>query len=274
MGLFQEFINKAVSTLRSGTYGCPSGVGISRRAIFEFQAGLLATWLIAKVATKQKVLARLLQFAERQFKKAASLSPLWVRARRHLGGIILFQGRRNEAMKHFEEADLLRDALALELGFEPDREVFLSTELTKSIGGIGQIDAYLKYQILNNDPRPYYLLARSVANGPFLNYWRSYLTIVTDPAEIDRLSNREAVYGVNWFTSMPSDLGHIHVHSAISNIQGLWSMKQRAPLLQLETKHADLLAVQKKKWGMEIEKSNYLSTHSQRRISWRVRYWS
>ena len=235
-----------------GAYARIPNLKISASAIASFQSGTVARWLIAKIITNQKLFNCLASVAERSFQRAVRAAPLWIDAQRALGYMMLFQGRRYEAMAQLGNAESLRDKLALRAGLEPDRKVFLPHEMSKVLGLLGHMDAYVKHRILNNDQRPYYLLARDgeIVNRPFLEYWRDYINLITDAAEIDKLSVDEAIYGVGWLAVMPRKNGVAHVHSVIAGLQRQWSVEQRAPLLRLRVEHAELLATQKKKWGM------------------------
>src|SRR6202166_1930483 len=221
-----------------GAYAKIPNLKISASAIASYQAGTFARWMIAKVITDYKLFTCLVRAAERNFQRAVRAAPLWIEVQRALGYMILFQGRRDEGMAQLAKAEALRDELALCAGFEPNSKVFLPPDITKVMGGNGHIEAYVKHRILNKDPRPYYLLAREgeIANKPFLDYWRDYITIVTDPTEVDKLSVEEAVYGVDWAV-MPHGNGVGHVHGVIVGLQRRWSAERRAPLLRLRAEH-------------------------------------
>lgn len=238
-----------------GAYAQIPNLKINASAIASFQSATFARWLIAKIITDQNLFNCLARLSERNFQRAVRAAPLWLDAQRALGYMILFQGRRDDAMVQLGNAEALRDELALRAGFEPDRKVFLPPETPKVLGGIGHIDAYVKHRILNGDQRPYYLLARNgeIVNKPFLEYWRDYITVVTDPAEVDKLAVAEAIYGVGWLGVMPRGDGVAHVHSVIAGLQRQWSAERRAPLLRLRAEHAEQLATQKQKWGMSEE---------------------
>jgi putative glycosyltransferase (TIGR04372 family) len=238
-----------------GAYARIPNLKINAGAIASFQSGTFARWLIAKNVTDLKLFKCLAIVAEKNFRSAVRAAPLWIDAQRALGYMILFQGRRDDAMVQLGKAEALRDKLALRAGFEPDRKVFLPPEISKVMGGIGHIDAYVKHRILNKDQRPYYLLARDgeIVNRPFLEYWRDYITVVTDRAQVDKLAVAEAIYGVGWLGVMPRGDGVAHVHSVIAGLQRQWSAERRAPLLRLRAEHAELLATQKQKWGMTEE---------------------
>ena len=235
-----------------GAYAKIPNLKIGASAIASYQAGTFARWMIAKVITDYKLFTRLAKAAERNFRRAVRAAPLWIEAQRALGYMILFQGRREEAMAQLAKAEALRDELALCAGFEPDCKIFLPPDTPRIMGGIGHIDAYVKYRILNNDSRPYYLLAREgeIVNKPFLDYWRDYVTIITNPVEVDKLSVAESIYSVGWLGVMPHGNGVGHVHSVAAGLQRQWSAERRAPLLRLRAEHAELLAAQKRKWGM------------------------
>jgi putative glycosyltransferase (TIGR04372 family) len=236
----------------AGAYARIPNLAIGASAIASFQTGTVARWLIAKIITDQKMFYRLAGLTEKYFRDAVRAAPLWIEVQRALGYIILFQGRRDEAIVQLGKAEALREELALRAGVEPDRKVYLPPETSRIMGGIGHIDADVKHRILNNDKRPYVVLARedAIVNRPFLDYWRDYVTVITDPAECDRLAVEEAIYGVGWLGVLPDGDGVAHVHGAIAALQRQWSEEGRAPLLKLRDEHAELVAAQKRAWGM------------------------
>ena len=235
-----------------GNYALVPHLEIGADAIAHYQAGTFARWMIAKVITDYELFTWLAPACERYFRGAANAAPLWIDVQRALGYMILFQGRREEGMAQLTKAESLRDDLARCAGMEPDAKVFLPPDTPRIMGGIGHIDAYVKYRILSNDPRPYFLLARpgEIVNRAFLDYWRDYVTIITNAAEVRELSVAECVYGVGWLGAMPQGNGIGHVHGVIAGLQRQWSAERRPPLLRLRPDHAERLAAQKKKWGM------------------------
>jgi len=214
--------------------------------------GTIARWFVAKGTTSQFGLTYLLRISEWFYRKAVHAAPCWIDARRELVGIILFQGKRKEAIEESEIEKQFQHKVAIHLGLPVDAKVFLPSAAAKIIGGMGHIDAYIKYRILTGDVRQYWLLAREIANKPFLDYWRDYITIVTEPRALAELRNQELAYGVCGFSAMPALDGHLtHIHTAISQIQRRWRGEHRPPLLVLKNEHAVMMAEQKKAWGMK-----------------------
>jgi putative glycosyltransferase (TIGR04372 family) len=193
-----------------------------------------------------------LRLAEASLRHVIKSAPLWIEAVRALGRNLWFQGRFNEAIQTFAAAERLRDKAAVVAGWPVDSCLFLPRNCVEVIGLMGHIEAFVKHKILTADPRTYYLLApaHDVVNNVFLDYWKDYITIVSQPEEIARLARQEPVYGVNWNWVMPQDGEITFVHAAMAAAQRDWQHAGRGPLLHLRQDHANVLHEARRKWGM------------------------
>ena len=263
MRTYLNWLSRAWRWFRRGAGGYSEipNVKITRAAVLNFQAAI-ATWSAAKYFTNERSVGRIAKITEHLFRRAVKAAPLWLHARRGLGNIVMYQGRRDEAVAQFARTETLRDELARAAGLDVNAKVFLPRQCGQNIGAIGCIDAFVKRKIMTGDPRPYYLLADplGISNPAFLDYWSDYVTIVTDRAEIARLAKFEAVYGVSWVSAMPREGSYVHIHRGISSIQQQWSSERRQPLLALRQRHAELLGKYKSKLGM-AETDWYICLH-------------
>jgi len=217
----------------------------------RFEAALHAEGMTARIGDGIQLM-NALRTAEGLLRRAIQVVPLWAELTRALGRNLWFQGRFDEAIAAFGEGEKLRDEMARTAGWPVDSSVYLPRNCAEVIGLMGHLDAFAKYKILTKDPRAYYLLAppQAVVNQPFLNYWKSLITIIADPRTIARHAPFEPVYGVNWNWVMPRDERTVFVHEGIAAIQRAWQKEGRPPLIQLQKDHAELLAAARRKWGM------------------------
>ena len=112
------------------------------------------------------------------------------------------------------------------------------------IGSTLHLDAYTKAGILGLRPpsrtvilhEPW--LRRYVANPCLLDYWRKYIDIVEDPAELRTLRPLRKNLAFN--VTGPMQCGHVTIpwgHSAAVYVQQQWDDQNRAPLLHLTDEH-------------------------------------
>lgn len=203
-----------------------------------------------------------LRTAEALLRRAMAKSPVWIELPRALGRNLMFQGRFDEGKQTFAQAELLRNEMAKVAGWPADTCVFLPRNCAEVIGLMGHLEAFVKYKILNDDPRPYYLLAppENVVNATFLDYWKVYVEVESRPTEIMRMEAFEPAYGVNWNWAMPQDDKIVFVHPVMAAVQRKWQSEGRPPLLQLRQEHADLLRSICGKWGMK-EDDKFVCLH-------------
>ncbi len=142
-----------------------------------------------------------------------------------------------------------------------DDHVFFFFLCIRSIGCMGHLDSFIKRKILTQDNRPYYVLApeQEIVNREFLNYWSSYIEIVTDPNDIAKLSVYQPIES-DWNWVIPEDYRRTSVckkvfysHYAMADIQGRWHQEGREPLLKLTKLHQAAVAEQRDRWGLQAE---------------------
>ena len=219
---------------------------------------LLAAGCAESMTTRNTDTTRLLAvlcITEELLRRAMKAAPFWAEPARALGRNLWFQGRFEEAIRMFASGEKLRDEMALMAEWPVDSCVFLPRDCTEVIDRMGHIDAFSKYKILTDDPRPYYLLAETqkIVNSAFLEYWKAYVTIVTDPDEIARLAPFERIYEVNWNRVMPQNGTMELKHRAMAAVHRAWHDAGRSPLIRLSQAHADALSQARIKWGMRAD---------------------
>lgn len=246
---------------RAWPFNVAPNIEIEPVAFARYMAAIFAEGMTARVADTAR-LTIALRTAEELLRQAIAISPIWIEPVRALGRNLWFQGRFDEAIQAFADAEPLRDAMAKAAGWQADTCIFLPRNCAEVIGLMGHIDAFAKYKILTGDPRPYYLLApeQGIVNAAFLDYWKDYIEVESRPSEIGRMSTFEPVYGVNWNWVMPKDGKIVFVHEAIAAIQRAWYAEGRAPLLQLRQDHAAALSSACSNWGMK-EGDRYVCLH-------------
>jgi putative glycosyltransferase (TIGR04372 family) len=105
-----------------------------------------------------------------------------------------------------------------------------------------QLDLYVKMRALGWIPPFTTILApqpNEVVNRCLLDYWRSYITVVDDPAEVARLSplKLRIAFDLNYLR-LPNGTA-VSKNRAIFPIQEEWQRQGRGPLLSLTEAHAD-----------------------------------
>jgi len=163
------------------------------------------------------------------------------------------EGKQQKSLAYLQKAERAKTALIKHNGWGKKNFIFLAPCNRRAIGGIAHVDAFVKRKILMNDHRIYYLLApeHDIVNPEALNYFSSYIQIVTDPEEIRQLSVYETVLRVNWDWAIPGDDGMDFAHYGMAKVQRQWYTEGRKPLLELNPSHRNLGEDQKKRWRMK-----------------------
>jgi len=246
--------------LRRGSFVAPQ-VWVERANASRYRRALAVETRAAEVADAAQLLSAL-RDAEGLLRETIKSMPVWPLPVQALGRNLWFQGRFQEAMQTFTVAEQLRDVMAWVARWPTDSCVFLPRNCTESIGLMGHLDAFVKHKILTADPRPYHLLApaHQVVNGAFLDYWKDHISVVSDPREIDRLANLEAVYAVNWNWVLPRNGALAFVHAGMAAVHSAWEAAGRAPLLRLRADHAAALCKARRGWGM-MDSDRFVCLH-------------
>ncbi|MCH9769618.1 MAG: TIGR04372 family glycosyltransferase [Gammaproteobacteria bacterium] len=170
-----------------------------------------------------------------------------------LGRNTWMQGKHKKALRHFRIGEAVRKKLVVKYHWQDKNFIMLPRNCAHVIGLMGHLDGFIKRKILNQDSRTYYLLApkNEIVNQCFLEYWSSYIKIITDQDEINTLAKYEPAFTVNWNWAILENDRMLHVHHALAKAQKRWYSENRAPLLKLTAEHQALLVNQKQAWGMQ-----------------------
>jgi len=162
------------------------------------------------------------------------------------------QGKKQESLLWFLKAEKAKNSLARCSNWEEKNFIVLPEPNARSIGCMGHLDAFVKRKILTGDSRTYYLpiLEEKIVNKDFLDYWSPYIQVVTNPEEIQKLSEYQSTLSVNWNWMMPGENSVDYVHYGMAKVQRQWYTEGRTPLLELNQSHRELAENQKKRWGM------------------------
>lgn len=191
---------------------------------------------------------------EQALRKLIKLSPLFVEGQRALARNLWFQGRYEESIQQFQQAEEQRLLFIKEMNMDPNALVLLPVNCGHVIGLMGHIDSFIKRKILSGEQAPYHLVVpeHERVNKVFFDYWAPYLKFefpVLDDIEYAAIN---MAYTVNWNWILPeTDKTVLHTHSAMAQIQRKWDIEDRRPLLTLTKEHSDLLAKYKADIGMK-----------------------
>jgi putative glycosyltransferase (TIGR04372 family) len=126
-------------------------------------------------------------------------------------------------------------------------------EMTRAIGGLVNIDLYVKMQILGMRP-PHHLKAIAprgrVGNLHYLKCWEPYVTIIDEPAEITRLLALRLIgdYGMAGVViEGKPDL----IPSAAARIQERWEAEGRPPVIRVTEEDRVRGRAVLAEWGLE-----------------------
>ena len=115
--------------------------------------------------------------------------------------------------------------------------LFLGMDWVRNVGHIAFLGQLIKLRELGLAPwRRIVVLAREprIANLAYLNCWRKYLTVVTDPLLVDRFEPLVTACGFRFSTLFPfAGRDPLHTAEIGSAVEEQWDLAGRAPLLAL-----------------------------------------
>jgi len=251
-----------IAFLERASYATVSpGIRIEPVVNARFMAAVFVEGMTSRVVDAGRLL-KALRAAEALLRRAINTAPLWAELTRALGRNLWFQGRFSEAIETFGAGELLRNDMARTAGWPVDSCVFLPRNCAEVIGLMGHMEAFVKHKILTNDQRRYYLLipSQNIVNRAFLDYWREYIEVVSEPERIAELAQLEPVYGVNWNWVLPKGGRTVFVHDGMAAVQRAWQRTGRGPVLHLRADHAEMLRAARLEWGMK-EGERFICLH-------------
>ncbi|MEG4914782.1 TIGR04372 family glycosyltransferase [Microcoleus sp. B7-D4] len=171
------------------------------------------------------------------WERALTLKPDWVHAYIMIGSRFSLRGQRQAWESMMEIAAQAQARMAETCQLHQLKVRFFTPFWTTCIGHIGLIDWYAKMSLLGwrSSNRQILLLrpGQAVANPCFLDYFRPYIDVISDPEIVDRILPltkylEDEVYSAtlsNGETKVYSELG--------AAAQKQWELEGRPPLLKL-----------------------------------------
>lgn len=162
----------------------------------------------------------------------------WIDASRTLAGLYFLPGRMREMNDVFKkeakvQRDIVREHQLDDLGIE-----FLPRYLPEgSIGNYEHLDMYVKAGILGLCPSKKLILlidSNDRVNNPcYLNYWKRYITVISDPLLIRMLTplEKQLTIPLNLYMSLRGKVYKSFL--ALGIIREQWIQEKRSPILTL-----------------------------------------
>ncbi|MDY6783419.1 MAG: TIGR04372 family glycosyltransferase, partial [Cyanobacteriota bacterium] len=173
------------------------------------------------------------------YEQAFRLKPDWIEGYYEAGNWLYHSGHIEQALEYWQQCVRTQEHLAQKLGYDLQSIRIYASEFTRNIGHIGFLDFHIKFdrlgwrslgdQAIVWDP-PHH----KVANRHLLNYWNSYIPILSDivlPENLQLLlsySEQRLLTGIT-----PVGEENLFFWTAAMAVQKRWEDEGRAPLLQL-----------------------------------------
>jgi putative glycosyltransferase (TIGR04372 family) len=197
-----------------------------------------------QLAAKRPIeVAKLLEFGSRAigcYQKVVALRPDWLEVHERLWSILFVMGEVDEAAEILRQAvdsqdrhSKLHQLNELGLRFIPADRVI------GNIGVLGILESYVKAAILGRQPLHKTILLLTsdtyVSNRCFLDYWRKYITIITDPKTIRQLAPLVPYLEDRLHWTLTYDGQAMFWPSVTAKLQKQWFQEDRAPLLEISS---------------------------------------
>lgn len=173
------------------------------------------------------------------FQNALWLNPENLEAYHDLHSFLHLLGRTDEASIVLQKFDDLKRKLAEECQEDQLAVRFVPNLITTGIGLLGNLDFYVKAGLLGWRP-PHKIImllpdGTAVSNQCFLDYWRQYVTLISDPKMIQMLSPLLDHLEDRIHQAMTCNGQAFYNSAAITMVQKQWDSENRSPLLKLST---------------------------------------
>jgi putative glycosyltransferase (TIGR04372 family) len=173
--------------------------------------------------------------AAAHFQKVLELNTESLKTYEDLFSLLYMMGRTKEAAAVLQQFDDVKRNLAE--ARQENRLVirFVPARMTGSIGLLGNLDYYVKAGLLGwRPPHKIIMLLPDnfvVSNSCFLNYWRQYITIISDPQTIQMLTPmaKHLEDPINWALTLNGQA--VFVSAANTMVQQQWDAEHRPPLM-------------------------------------------
>jgi len=227
-------------------------VSLDHQAAAYYWIGLLPERVMNTI-TDFSMLSILLTRSEFALRELIAQVPLFVDAYRALARNLWMQGRHNESLAQFQNAEMQRIEFAHCAAIDLSESIVLPTNCAHVIGLMGHLDAFIKKKILMNDHRTYYMNVQptELVNSEFFNYWEPHVQLGL-PKTQSSAAVMTMACTVDWNWAMPETSSTMaHVHTSIARIQRQWAREERPPLLTLSSTHLSQLEKYKRSVGMK-----------------------
>jgi putative glycosyltransferase (TIGR04372 family) len=192
-------------------------------------------------------LGKSLQFAGKNaeagavWDRAIAVNPLDLKTYYAVWHQLISTGEFKAADHYFRRHRAAQQQLAEQCGFVNDGTRYLTATWTSQVGHISYLDYYLKSRELGlSSARRIVILAQSseISNSSYLDCWKPYVEVVTDPAEIARLAPQAGCFE-DYLAMQSFDRRDVHVWMALVGgiVQKRWEAERRKPLIALSDDH-------------------------------------
>jgi len=167
--------------------------------------------------------------------RIVSLRPEWHEGWEAFSSALFFTGRmRGSIAASMKVAEIKRNEVAkTELAQLQIR--FLGDIWTGPIGHLTFLDSLAKSEILGwSPPEQRVLLSTTATSNPcYLNYWRKYFPLISDPEALARIQPVAEKLKMDFEVWPFKDGRLMHAYEAIDSIQQQWEAENRPPLLAI-----------------------------------------
>ena len=247
--VYQYVVGSCRSALRTGLYSLAVSLSIPWAAAYLWDVGKLVDKLSVNIESDNYDA----RFGAKLHAEVVSKLDLLERFAPNLkqgielrGTIALLSGRTAEWLAIQYQVFELQEyqARLASVGYPNTRILEPYFHILIGVGSTVHLDAYIKAGILGLRPpsrtvilhEPW--LRRYAVNPCILDYWRKYIDIVEDPAELRKLRPLRTSLGFN--VTGPMQCGNKTIpwgHSAAVYVQEQWDRQARPPLLHLTNEH-------------------------------------
>jgi len=247
--VYQYVVGSCRSALRTGLYSLAVSLSIPWAAAYLWNVGKLVDKLSVNIESDNYDApfgAKLHADVVSKLDLLERFAPNLKQAIELRGTIALLSGRTAEWLAIQYQVFKLQEnqARLASVGYPNTRILEPYFHILIGIGSTVHLDAYIKAGILGLRPpsrtvilhEPW--LRRYAVNPCMLDYWRKYIDIVEDPAELRKLRPLRTSLGYN--VAGPMQCGNKTIpwgHSAAVYVQEQWDRKVRPPLLHLTNEH-------------------------------------
>lgn len=175
------------------------------------------------------------------FGRTVKLNPEWLEAQEVYGRALWICHDYESAEEVWRHWLSSQAQVAAAQGHDPSAFRILNTVWCGWLGNNAHLDAYVKIGLLGWRPgHAMKLLAPAdrVANQAYLRGWEPYVDIVTDGAEVERLSALNSTLGDSLYTMVVNGTP-TYFPNAIALAQGEWERQNRPPLMKLNSAELD-----------------------------------